>query len=462
MAEEYDDEDLMDLASNPSLADGLKNDVQSQQNTTGIEDNKPNSEDLLNAESTEKENRKVNKASFLDRGRILAVIFFLLIAFILVSQFLTSSSSDSEDIDLLNKRGKVYIPDAITNWKPIKQIKDSFASKEEPGKEYTDDIDEILAKIPYSDEARQENTSPVTPTSSGKSGVRIETHRNEQQKTVQRMAITDNELGSSSLNRINNRDMNSQSYGQYASQRMNNLVKTASPGAGLSGNSYADQSNKQAFGNTNMGAVEYQWNSEYTLDYGTVIDAALITGINTDLPGMVIARVTNNVYSSRNGKHLLIPVGTRIFATYNSSISYGQNRIQIAWNKLIRPDGLEVDLGNFIGVDKKGYAGYRGLVNNHPFELLKAFGLIAAFSLVTTKVDNISETQNNLYAQNVTADVYAETAKLGSKIVNRALDIQPTITISQGKEVKIITNVTMDFPPVESFPVTQKYIRKKR
>lgn len=448
-------------------------DVQSQQNATSIKDNKPNSEDLLNAKPTEKENHRINKAPFLHRGRILAVIFFLLIAFILGSQFLTSSSDDSKDEDLLNKQGKVYIPDAITDWKPIKQIKDSFAAEGEPEKEYTeDDIDEILAKIPYSDEAQQENTSPVTPAGRGKSGRLIETHRNEQQKNVQRMVITDNGLNTpstrgSSLSLgglLNNRDQSNQGnrqYEQHVSQRMNNLLNEYS----RNGNSYTDQnnqSNKQAFAAANMGAVEYQWNSEYTLDYGTVIDAALITGINTDLPGVVIARVTNNVYSSRNGKHLLIPVGTRIFATYNSSISYGQNRIQIAWNKLIRPDGLEVDLGNFTGVDNKGYAGYKGWVNNHPFELLKALGMIAAFSFVTTKVDNISEAQNNLYAQNVIADVYAETAKLGAKIANRALDIQPTITIPQGKEVKIITNVTMDFPPVELFPVTQKYIRKKR
>ena len=93
-------------------------------------------------------------------------------------------------------------------------------------------------------------------------------------------------------------------------------------------------------------------------------------------------------------------------------------------------------------------------------ETLKALGLIAAFSMLDTKMENIQGAQNNLYTQNVLADTYAEVNKLGAKIIDRALDIQPTITIPQGTEVKIITNVTMSLPPVDFNPQVEKYVRK--
>ena len=260
----------------------------------------------------------------------------------------------------------------------------------------------------------------------------------------------------------NSLSYSSESYGQYAQDRMNSLLGQTQS-MNNSGNSYQQQnmqSQKQQFQSAGAGNYSMQWNTEYDLIYGTIIPATLITGINTDLPGIVIAQVTSNVYSSIEGQHLLIPAGTRIYATYNSSVSYGQNRVQVAWNKMIRPDGLEIDLGNFTGVDSQGFAGYKGYVNNHPFETLKALGLIAAFSILDTKMENIQGAQNNMYTQNVLADTYAEINKMGAKIIDRALDIQPTISIPQGREVKIITNVTMSLPPVAFNPQVEKYVRQ--
>ena len=89
------------------------------------------------------------------------------------------------------------------------------------------------------------------------------------------------------------------------------------------------------------------------------------------------------------------------------------------------------------GVDQYGYAGYKGSVSNHPFEYMKALGLIAMFSVLDTKMDNQIDTQNNQYAQNVMANTYAEAQKLNNKIIDRALDIQPTIKIASGTEIKL-------------------------
>jgi type IV secretion system protein VirB10 len=194
---------------------------------------------------------------------------------------------------------------------------------------------------------------------------------------------------------------------------------------------------------------------------GTIISGALITAINTDNPGVVIARVTENVYSSYDHSYLLIPEGSLLFATYNSSISYGQKQVQVAWNLLIRPDNYRVQLGNMNGVNAQGASGYTGSVSNHPFETLKALGMVAVFSIIQTEITNDINSQNNEYLKNSMTDVYSEASKLGNKILDKALDIKPTIKIKEGTEIKLITNVPLELPPVEVNQVTQKYVRTR-
>ncbi len=211
------------------------------------------------------------------------------------------------------------------------------------------------------------------------------------------------------------------------------------------------------------GAGAGQWNSPLALYKGTVIPAVLETGINTDLPGAVIARVTRNVYSSLDGRYLLIPSGTRLYATYNSSVSYAQNRVQVAWNTLIRPDGYEMSLGNMAGVDPQGFSGYGARRNEHFFEYLKAMGIISAFTIAAGELDTSLDSMgaSNTYTENLIAENRSVVNQLGAKIIDRALDIQPTLTVKQGTQVLIITNTTLTLPPLEAPEVTQRYVRNK-
>lgn len=169
--------------------------------------------------------------------------------------------------------------------------------------------------------------------------------------------------------------------------------------------------------NNNIGNGQFLSNN--TLWDGTVISGALQTRINTDNPGIVIARVTENVWSSYDHSFLLIPEGTLLYATYNSSVSYGQNRVQIAWNLLIRPDGYRLELGNMNGVDAQGASGVKGSVNEHPFQIAKAFGLIGMYSLLETEATK------------------------------------------EGTQIKFITNVPLTLPPVEVYRPEQPYIRTR-
>lgn len=179
----------------------------------------------------------------------------------------------------------------------------------------------------------------------------------------------------------------------------------------------------------------------------TVIPAVLLSGINTDLPGQIKAQVTENVYDSKTGTVLLIPQGSILNAEYNSSVSYSQKRVQIAWNTLVRPDGYQVNLGNMNGVDNAGFSGVRGWVDDHLFEYLKAIGIITAFTAINGEFDNQMKALTNQYAANLLQQNQTVINQLGSKLIDRALDVQPTIFVYSGQKVNVLVNKTITLPP---------------
>ena len=113
------------------------------------------------------------------------------------------------------------------------------------------------------------------------------------------------------------------------------------------------------------------------------------------------------------------------------------------------------------GVNAQGESGYKGRVNNHPWETLKALGMIAIYSMIQTEAVNDINTTQNEYLKNAMTDVYSQTTKIGNKIIDRSLDIKPTITIKAGTEIKLITNTVLELPPVQVNQATKKYIRTR-
>ena len=268
--------------------------------------------------------------------------------------------------------------------------------------------------------------------------------------------------GSQTLGDFSIPDPSQMSRDEYIKQ-MAALQGSQTSGASSGGGSSSDsvEQAKQDFFNSSgtAGAGTGYYLARNTIWDGTIIKGALETGINTDNPGVVIARVTENVYSSYDFSYLLIPEGTLLYATYNSSVSYGQDRIQIAWNLLIRPDGYRMDLGNMNGVDSEGYSGLEGWKYNHIWEEMKALGMVALYSILNTEVTNDIAKEKNEFISNAMTDVYQSTQRVLNGIVERALDIKPSITVSPGTEIKLITNQPLTLPAMEPFPVTQKYVR---
>ncbi len=455
------------------------------------------SEDLFESseeqsEDFEFEPPEENKAKKLNVNNIFIVLFISILLIILlivsVSKITKSKKKESAELD---KAGTKFIPNIEISKKDIPfDFSDDVDDDEyiQPEDKSKDNIDDVLKDLPEEFKQPEPGTAPVAVTggssSSSYKSDRPDTRNSNSIRKIEGIAGQEYS-GSSQSNQsiIANAMSGLYGSGTYASsvgntnggQQMSredyiaNILKQSQNASQAAYGSYGQQNqnqsqmsqtNKESFySNSTNNAGQGQYLSYSSLWDGTIITGALITAINTDNPGVVIARVTENVYSSYDSSFLLIPEGTLLYATYNSSVSYGQNRVQIAWNLMIRPDGYRVELGNMNGVDAQGMSGTKGFATNHPFETLKALGLVAMFSIIQTEITNDINAQNNQYLQNSMSDVYSEASKLGNKIVDRALDIKPTITIKQGTVIKFITNTPLELPPVKVNQVNRKYVR---
>jgi len=179
--------------------------------------------------------------------------------------------------------------------------------------------------------------------------------------------------------------------------------------------------------------------SPYVVQAGTVIPAALITGIRSDLPGQITAQVTEAVYDSPTGKYLLIPQGAKLIGQYDSSVAFGQSRILLVWTRVIMPDGTSIVLERQPGADTEGYAGLEDEVDNHWGMLFKAAALSTLLSVGAEA--GTSQNENNL-VQAIRSGASNSISQTGQQIVQRQLNIQPTLTIRPGFPVRAI--VTRD------------------
>ena len=189
--------------------------------------------------------------------------------------------------------------------------------------------------------------------------------------------------------------------------------------------------------------------SPYQVMAGTVIAGALITGIESDLPGDVIATVTEPIYDTATGKFLLIPQGSRILGKYNSQVSYGQSRVQVVWNRIILPDTSSLTLDNLIGTDPAGYAGLEDNVDWH-WDRIFAGAVLTTLLGVGAELAAPENRQDGDRVIIAGRDSLQDTVnQVGQEVTRRNLNIQPTLTSRPGLPVRIIVNRDLVLRPYQ-------------
>ena len=195
---------------------------------------------------------------------------------------------------------------------------------------------------------------------------------------------------------------------------------------------------------------------------GTIIHAILISRIDTDYPGPIHARVIENVYDSKTGKNLLIPQGTILQGNYSSS-SIGVSKVQIAWESMVvnyQGVAYQVSLGGMAGVDKRGRAGIAGTLDDHYFEWLKAAGIVSLFTILNSEISYRSKKQNNAQIRELMDINQGVVNQMGNKLIQRALDIQPTVRVANGTAVSVAVNTVVSLRPFPVIRAEEKWIRK--
>jgi len=183
--------------------------------------------------------------------------------------------------------------------------------------------------------------------------------------------------------------------------------------------------------------------SPYQVMAGTIIPASLVTGLNSDLPGQVIAQVTEHVYDTPTGQHLLIPQGSKLLGRYDSVVAYGQSRALVVWNRIIMPNGTSITIDNLPAVDMAGYAGLEDKVDYHSWQLFKA-AIVSSVLSVSSEIgrdrdDDILNTLRDGGQQTIN--------QAGQEIVTRQLQVQPTLTIRPGWRLRVIVNKDIILQP---------------
>lgn len=189
--------------------------------------------------------------------------------------------------------------------------------------------------------------------------------------------------------------------------------------------------------------------SPYEVKAGTIIPAQFETGINSDLPGTITARVSRNIYDTVTGNYLLIPQGTKVIGQYDSQVAYGQERVLMAWSRLIFPNGDSFDLQGQPGVDLAGMSGISDKVNHHTF---RVFGSALMFSLFGA-VGQLSQPKNetNQFPSNgqiIFGAIGQQLTQTGAQLVMKNMNIQPTIEIRPGAKFNILLTKDMVLPGI--------------
>ena len=195
-----------------------------------------------------------------------------------------------------------------------------------------------------------------------------------------------------------------------------------------------------------MGKLSYQ------VYAGTVIPGLMLTGLNSDLPGVIIGQVSENVYDTVTGQHLLIPQGTKILGRYDSETTFGQSRALVIWNRLIFPNGKSILLGNMTGSDREGFSGFHDKVRSHYGRALWSaiLGGVATGGVAAAATNGTDDTS---FGAEAGRDAARNISQAVNSITQKNLNIQPTIIIRPGYQFNILVDKDFVLEPYDGYGV---------
>lgn len=183
--------------------------------------------------------------------------------------------------------------------------------------------------------------------------------------------------------------------------------------------------------------------SPYQVMAGTLLSASLITGLDSDLPGLVVAQVTQNVFDTVSGKILLIPQGSRLVGTYDSVVAFGQSRALVVWQRIIMPDGSSIQIDNLPATDSAGYSGLEDQVDYHTWSLIKGVAISTLLG-VGSQLAISGQSDLLLSIRNSTQD---SVNQAGQQLTQKNLNIQPTIKVRPGWPLRVIIHKDLVMRP---------------
>jgi type IV secretion system protein VirB10 len=183
--------------------------------------------------------------------------------------------------------------------------------------------------------------------------------------------------------------------------------------------------------------------SPFQVMAGTLISASLITGLDSDLPGLVVAQVTQNIYDTVTGQTLLIPQGSRLIGTYDSVVAFGQSRALVVWQRIIMPDGSSIQIDNLPATDAQGYSGLSDDVDYHTWALIKG---VAISTLLGVGTELSLSGQSDLL-MSIRESTQDSVNQAGQQITQKNLNIQPTIKVRPGWPLRVIVHKDLVLRP---------------
>jgi type IV secretion system protein TrbI len=209
----------------------------------------------------------------------------------------------------------------------------------------------------------------------------------------------------------------------------------------------------------NKRAPEVNINSAHGQPYvvfeGTSIDTVLMNRLDGEFAGPLKVMVTNPIYS-QDRQHLLVPEGTFILGDVQKVGGLGQKRLAVTFHRMLMPDGYSVDLDQFHGLDQSGATGLKDQVNNHYLEIFGAsiaLGVISGAAEATSFSEGYNETGSEAYRQGIASSL----GQSGATVLDRFINIPPTITIREGHRIKVYVTQDMLLPAHENHSIPSSY-----